>query len=756
MQTALKIFKSYEQNRHGLEIWSNDIMVCELQGPEEPLRLWLEDDHYSILTLKEVKIEQCCDQCGRKFKNHHTCNTNMIVYRQIKNVKRCVINDLKRDKFNFECANEEVVVVYYDIETHTRAEVDGTKIHTPYILGFVDSKNNQFQYFTGADCMEKFIDHLFTFENTKVYINAFNGARFDQYEFVKTLNKRPDCELNKLVMNNGAILKATVRNIECFDISKHITGSLRQNLIELGCSTQKGEFDYSLGDDWEKMSLEGQQSCIKYLEGDVMGLKELSERLNKSCFENFKVNLYKYMSTSQLTYAVWVNHTYKENKFSIYLQNGEQESFFRESIFGGRTYKYKHSFTSSQRDAFLIGEISFEDVDDYLIDADVNSLYPAAMKEEFPIGEPIKVEVEEFNNFIRLNGKCPYMGIFRVEYVTNKNLIDSVLPRREKGRLIWDLHDSNGVYNSVDIDNALKLGYTIKIIEGYYWEKTSKVFCNYINFLYEFKKQAAKGTAQFTLAKLMMNGLYGKTIQRPNLDENVKIRLHEEFIKYHIKYGGVAMKSFSGGSYYLTYQDADNLEKKITKPVYLGSFILGYSRRIMLEYLQKTNPYFNSTDLEQQLKHSPYYTDTDSIQIHQRNIRAITLNKEIGGISDDLGHNCKILHGGWIAPKLYFLEYVEKKGDSVEIKYHLRGKGVPKSQLTVEIFKEMMLGNSIQIEMNRNFKRIHVNRNSNQTNVENFSILKLDSIIKEINTSPWQGRNFYDNGSVPLNHSSIQ
>ena len=59
--------------------------------------------------------------------------------------------------------------------------------------------------------------------------------------------------------------------------------------------------------------------------------------------------------------------------------------------------------------------------------------------------------------------------------------------------------------------------------------------------------------------------------------------------------------------------------------------------------------------------------EVDSIQIHQRNIRGITLNKEIGGISDDLGDNCKILHGGWIAPKLYFLEYVEKKGDSIEI-----------------------------------------------------------------------------------------
>ena len=152
----------------------------------------------------------------------------------------------------------------------------------------------------------------------------------------------------------------------------------------------------------------------------------------------------------------------------------------------------------------------------------------------------------------------------------------------------WDLQDSVGIYNSVDIDNALDLGYKIKIIEGYYWEKTERVFDNYID---KFKKNSKKGTAQYTLAKLMMNGLYGKTIQRPILDENIIIRLKEEFIKYHIKYGGVSMRALSDGSLYLTYQNEYQLTHKITKPCYLGSFILGYSRKIMLDYLQKTNPY---------------------------------------------------------------------------------------------------------------------------------------------------------------------
>jgi hypothetical protein len=175
----------------------------------------------------------------------------------------------------------------------------------------------------------------------------------------------------------------------------------------------------------------------------------------------------------------------------------------------------------------------------------------------------------------------------------------------------------------------------------------------------------------------------------------------------------------------------------------------------MLDYLQKTNPYFNSEDVEKQLHNAPFYTDTDSIQLHRRNLNGLSLNNEIGGISDDLGNNCKILYGGWIAPKLYFLEYVEKTNELEQIKYHLKGKGIPKEQLTLEMFESMLTGSSIKIEMQRDFKQINVNRNSKQKDVDNFSIIKLDALEKHINNVEWKGRHFVGNSSVPLYHHSI-
>jgi hypothetical protein len=176
----------------------------------------------------------------------------------------------------------------------------------------------------------------------------------------------------------------------------------------------------------------------------------------------------------------------------------------------------------------------------------------------------------------------------------------------------------------------------------------------------------------------------------------------------------------------------------------------------MLDYLKKSNPCFDSDDLKQQLENSPYYTDTDSIQIHAKNMKGLVMDNEIGGISNDLGENWKILHGGWIAPKLYFLEYAEKLDDHEEIKYHLRCKGIPKDQLNKDMFESMMLGNSIKIDIQRDFKRINVNRSSKQQHVDNSSILKLDSMEMQINTVQWKGRHFEGNDSVPLFHASIK
>ncbi len=88
------------------------------------------------------------------------------------------------------------------------------------------------------------------------------------------------------------------------------------------------------------------------------------------------------------------------------------------------------------------------------------------------------------------------MGIYRIEYISNKTLLTPILPRKENGGLKWDLIDGAGWYSSVDTENARKNGYIVSVFEGYYWEKNAKIFKSYVEVFYEMKKKSVKGTCK--------------------------------------------------------------------------------------------------------------------------------------------------------------------------------------------------------------------------------------------------------------------
>ena len=250
-------------------------------------------------------------------------------------------------------------------------------------------------------------------------MNAFNGANFDHYAIYKEFVRR-NIKPDKYIVNNGSIVKFEYRNIRLFDICKHLTGSLKENLESFKCNVIKGDFDHNddrLKGGWESMPFELQNKCIKYLKADVLGLKELYEKLNNSIHEKYHVNLTDYISTSSLTFNLWKEHYTAKKDLEpdwdfILLPTLEEEQAFRQSVRGGRTYKSKHRFISKQYQGFKDGDIKFEDIDDYIVDADVVSLYPTAMaKYEYPIGLCKKLGENEKI----MKGK---MGIYNISYIT--------------------------------------------------------------------------------------------------------------------------------------------------------------------------------------------------------------------------------------------------------------------------------------------------------------------------------------------------
>ena len=639
-----------------------------------------------------------------------------------------------------------------------------------------------------------------------IYLNAYNGANFDHYFLVKMLLMLGH-ELKDFVLKGGSIFRAKLKNITFIDLCKHTTGSFKANLKTMGCKLAKGDFDHKKGNDWDKMLEQDSKNgtnfakdCIEYLKIDVMGLKELYNKINEALNKDFKINIHSFFSTSHTTFSVWKDHMMKHCKSVIKIPTRREELAFRPSCFGGRCYPSKKMFESIERNDYLKGKLDYNKVYDYLMDLDVVSLYPSVMQfHDFPVGKVIEVKnSNEHNKYIRENNKCKFAGIYYIKYIANKYLSHAILPHREQFGLKWTLADGEGYYTSVDIDNALQYGYKIEIVKpedkyeaiGFYWEKTKKIFESYIKKLFEKKKRARRGTPERALAKLFMNGLYGKMIQRPISNKTTWAKSLSEFWKFY-KNHKISDVEMINEQMYITgiSRDESQNEKCISKPTQLGSFILGYTRRLMLKYYAKSNPYFDRSNhpsgkdseeaVRDQCENDFYYTDTDSVQVHNKN--RLSMSKEIGCMDDDLkdfykeGGSAKIIRGIYISPKLYMIEFItsdsdnpindkDKKHieekeceikiiDSRKVYYIYRGKGVPTDKLNTDAFEKMYEGKEFSTQRDFQMKKNNINLNNPQKNrgISNWDIEhKTGKDTQRIlNKTKWAARKWIGNVSLP-------
>ena len=261
--------------------------------------LYLLDNHYYICIGNSINI---CNACNMKYKKQHTC-AEYCVDCLCKHRGKCNSNranyfktNILKQKNNFityrgksEKYNKDNII-HYDIETY----LDNVNSNIPYIVGFVYN-DNKFQYFSGDDCLESFVEYILEIakEHKKLYINAYNGSNFDHFKLYDCFTKLNVKETSPRIINNNSLMKATFGNIEFIDLWRHCVGSLKSNLKSFGCKIQKGDFDHSKHKRWEEMDVETKNDCLKYLEGDVLGLKELYDKLSYANYQHFGSNLLK-------------------------------------------------------------------------------------------------------------------------------------------------------------------------------------------------------------------------------------------------------------------------------------------------------------------------------------------------------------------------------------------------------------------------------------------------------------------------------
>lgn len=253
---------------------------------------------------------------------------------------------------------------------------------------------------------------------------------------------------------------------------------------------------------------------IKYCQLDCKALYEVLLKFNKYIFDITNINIHKSPTLSSLALKMYKTKYMAEENLPIL--TGQIYEDIKRSYTGGSVDVYNPQFNV------------FDNKEQHAYYYDVNSLYPFVMlNNPMPVGESTYVEYDNIDMSevsLLKNGLENPFGILFVEIETPKELEMPILQTKIRTskdgfRTVAPLGKWTGWYFSEELFNALKFGYKIKIIKGYLFEK-AYIFNDYVESFYKIKKESAKGTVQYTVAKLILNSLYGKLGMNPDLPKH--------------------------------------------------------------------------------------------------------------------------------------------------------------------------------------------------------------------------------------------
>lgn len=396
------------------------------------------------------------------------------------------------------------------------------------------------------------------------------------------------------------------------------------------------------------------KETIKYCELDCIVLYQILNKFSNNIFKLFRLDILKYPTLSSLAFAIYRSKFLNE-EIKIPLIHGEIYNFIKKSYTGGSVDVYKPRPLDSHKNSSKVYRY------------DVNSLYPYAMKHfPMPCGQPIYFEGDILNPnlFNSSNIEDKPFGIFEVDIETPSDMKIPLLQLRIKTnngfRTIAPLGNWTGNYFSDELYNASKYGYKFKVKRGYLFER-GNLFTEYVDYLYELKKNSDKQSPNYIISKLLLNSLYGRLGMNPISEQHLIIsnKKGKEFYSNHtitdlldLKNGKLLI------SYYNDTSDTSFEENYDIKNVSIvvAATVTASARIHMSQF--KTN---NEIIL--------YYTDTDSIDINKE-LDSKYVGSELGLMKLEHVFNDAV----FLSPKMYGgitddYEYVKIKGLKNPIKF---------------------------------------------------------------------------------------
>ena len=542
----------------------------------------------------------------------------------------------------------------------------------------------------GEDCIDQFILSVVEFmkkikdrdwKKFPMCIYAHNGGNFDHHY----VRRSKIVKFLRIIKKGGKIkcLDLVHEESGCFmrllDSYNYTTKSLKESCKAFEVPKEYCKQDFDIVDKsifwYEKNNslIHENVECdwVNYLRYDIISLSfviyNYADLMTK--MYNLSIN-----NVTGLPGLAWKLMT-KSCAFlrDCYVCNSPiNEKFVRASIKGGRVMHLQKDFEMNEENQGMIS-------------LDGNSLYPSAMElNVYPIGIPKSynnVTVNDMHDWL----KTEKMFIAEIEYVTGnqrnplhpyKNGKDEkkFMKKDAQGKLHKAgemlLYPQNNdpanpfvdVCNSVDIIEMLKDGYNVlKVRRAIVWPHTAKIFSPLINKLYELrnKYKAEKSVAE-QVVKLLLNNMYGKTLERIAEITNFGDSDLEFDIKFDTKLrNGDITEVVKLPNNQIEY--TEKIRERNRKPSYLGSFILAYSRQIMNKFIREIGV------------ENIWYGDTDSFYttIAALNKSSLKLTNDLGGIKNDYGEGKIITKAIFVDYKRYYLEIEEtdKKDPTVKYKY---------------------------------------------------------------------------------------
>lgn len=633
-----------------------------------PVNILLKKEHYEhIQEFIEPKFDS---NCGVELRNGEVLTNDQIHLNLIKQGRTASRGQIRRcDKvtkylfFDYETVfdpADRMLLKPYSICWY----IDDTINSEDYV--FNPKMMNDVQYSVGFNCNDKFIESILegSARGEKYILVGFNNSRFDNFLLANAALKL-DALGHIFYVNNSILSMNITGGHTTFDLCRFLNTSLAKACKSFNTHPKKLVGDealdhavvqarYEKGEfkEWLKESLE---LLLDYNMKDVMSLCDLFHKTRVAIKKMTGDDMCKYMTIGQMTYKLWKKSL--PHSLSVAAPKTHQEDkAIRQALIGGRCQNFRHVFKYEKPVRMV----------------DVGSLYPyVMMTRQFPCG-PYR-SVDQYQE-----GK---LGIYRVSIPSGAQPKCKIIPNRNKeGALDWDYEgEIQKNLTSVDIECMRLHGVEHTVHDGICWDKSSNdIFRPYLEPIKaeKVRQDSLENTPAYNgalraMAKLFLNSLSGKVIQRNYADVTELVSNEKEFnqLRKKIKIDTMFQVSLSGSKALITGKklDEDVYKRRYAKPSYLGVFIYAYARAHMYDTVLS--------------KYDVIYMDTDSAALTLEDYQHFCKTypelqgSEFGQYKEEVGEASKIIT---LAKKMYC---IVNKEEPKKCKWRFKGVNLHKDKL---------------------------------------------------------------------------